>query len=224
MTISEAAPAEESPGGSGGGSNIITSNQNASSESGKEREEQDSAAGNGTDIQPDKATSQPEFEIQEISQEPRVEQPKAVISGIWKNNRSIYIPAIVLFILASIFVIIYTKPIKYNPQIEQYTIKALQLGYSYDAVRHILKQRFPEDIIDQHFHTLRRHNIKPLIRFHKPVEKEVSDKEAYKAQLRLYIENQRHNGFKDKHIKEVLLANGYVKSLVEEVFKKSQIL
>jgi hypothetical protein len=108
-----------------------------------------------------------------------------------------------------------------NPQIETYTIKALQSGYSYDAIRHVLKQHFPQNVIDHHFHKLRRHNIKPLIRFHKPVEREIPNKERYINQLKRYIENQRNNGFKDKNIKKVLLTNGYPKSLVEEVFENA---
>jgi hypothetical protein len=118
-------------------------------------------------------------------------------------------------------IIAYSKPITPNPQIENYTIKALQSGYSYDAVRDVLKQHFPEDVIDHHFHKLRRNNIKPVIRFHKPVEREIYNKEHYLSQLKTYVENQRHNGFKDKNIKKVLLTNGYPKSLVEEVFENA---
>jgi DNA-binding transcriptional MerR regulator len=117
------------------------------------------------------------------------------------------------------FIIRNGRPIPTNDVILRYTRQALFAGYSYDAIRKALRTRHNDSTIDHHFHLLQMHDYKPVIRFDKPVERNIADRAPLIMAIKIYIKAQKAQGFDQQDIKNALLHYGHDKSIVEESFK-----
>jgi len=155
-----------------------------------------------------------EPEIIESEEKPIIEIPTIIKSSKYRP----LIVCMVIFLILAIAVLFTIKPVETNPKIIEYTTKSLNLGYSYNAIRISLQKYVPDAVIDHHFHMLKMHNKKPIIRIQTPIDKTITDPNAVLA-MKQSIAKHRAYGFKDKDIEKMLLSNGYPKSLIEASIK-----
>jgi DNA-binding transcriptional regulator YhcF (GntR family) len=224
VTISERVieqPSEPKPSrGGGGGGGIVSTNDSSND---KTKNIPPIKQENTTKKNPQKALDEPVQEnITPIIQETIpsiIEQPRTV--SIWGKYWKMYLGALILFILASIIIIKTGKSTNPDERINDYIIQSLNSGYSYAAIRKVLKKYYKEPIIDHHFYLLRKFNLKPSkirkIEKHIPKERQKEAKESISA----YIEKQKSMGYAKIDIKKVLIQNGYPKQLVTEAIENA---
>lgn len=161
----------------------------------------------------DQSVNIDEMPVNKKTSEPIIESPDIVGKAYLSINKNYSIVGFIILFLIIVFIAYKNKPV-YNPNIESFTVKALNSGYSYNAIRHVLRRYYPEHVIDDHFHILRRKNYKTL----KQSLKNISLTQKNIIILNNYILRQRNNGFKDKDIKTALKNFGYPKELIDASF------
>ncbi|MEM4710900.1 MAG: polysaccharide lyase [Candidatus Woesearchaeota archaeon] len=220
-SISVNTPVNTAPkttsGGSGGGFIVIPNNYtNSSNLSNKIDLNNNSNLSNYTSSNNSLTVDQSlivEIPVNQKISEPIIESPDIVGKAYISINNKYPLIGFFIILLVIIFIAYKNKPV-HNPSIESFTVKALNSGYSYNAIRHVLKKYYPDHVIDDHFHILRRKNYSTV----KQSLKNISLTQKNIIILNNYILRQRNNGFKDKDIKTALKNFGYPKNLIDASF------
>lgn len=202
-------------GGGGGGPIIVPAPEvvNTSAPTSSAQGTQDNVISNTTNTTLESAGTSAN-----LIQTPIIQEPKAlsIATALLSANLDVYILAGIIFIVLVILITLKPKPEETIPGLSNYIQQALFAGYPYDAIRTALKGKYKQGEIDHHFHLARRQDLKPLIRVKEPVDKKYSKEQI--AALKVYIEKQQAQGYKDTDIKQALLHYGHSKSAVEEAF------
>lgn len=223
ITISEPVieekPSRGGGGGGGGGSSIIK-------EEPVDKPKQDKPIKQDIetiDKKPQKALEEPVTEdtmptIEEVAPI-IVEEPKKIT--VWEKYWKIYVLWTIIFLVITFLLTRNKVEVKQDDKLNDYIIKSLQAGYSYSAIRRALKRQYKQTIIDQHFHILRRANLKPMKI--KKIERYVPKERQKQAiiSIKAYIVQQKKMGYKEKDVVNVLIQNGYPKTLIKEATKNA---
>ena len=142
-----------------------------------------------------------------------LEQPKSILSKTIPINTYLFAAIAFITILTSVLIFHHPKNIPTNSLLQNFVDQSLYAGYSKNAIRTALKERYSASIINHHLIG------EPNIRYKDPAPDSTIYNSSTIAQLKEYIRHQRLQGFKDADIKEALLHYGYSNKVLTEVYQ-----